>query len=93
MPLFHAGALFTVIIRALYWNAPVALGIGDRPLTPDSVIASLDHSRADSVILPPSILEEMSKMDEGIEALRKLKFVAFMGGKSFLEAATAAIGS
>jgi hypothetical protein len=82
VPLFHSSALCTFILRALYWDAPVVLGIGDRPLTPDSVIAYLDNSRADSVMLPPSILEEMSKMDEGIEALRKLKFVAFGGGKS-----------
>jgi len=72
-----------MLIRALYWDALVALGIGDRHLTPDSVIASLDHSTDDSVFLPPSLLEEMSTMDEGIKALRKFKFVAFTGGKSW----------
>lgn len=81
MPLFHAAGIMVFITLTLYWDTPVALIIGERPLTSDLVVEMLGHSGADSAFLPPSILEEMSRTPDGIAVLKKLNFVCFGGGK------------
>ncbi|KAL1836051.1 hypothetical protein VTK73DRAFT_5219 [Phialemonium thermophilum] len=80
MPLFHAAALFVTVMRSVYWGAPVALSLSDRPLTADVALACIAHSGADAVILPPVILEEMSHSPEQTRALSRLNFVLFGGG-------------
>ncbi|KAK1971952.1 thioester reductase domain-containing protein [Colletotrichum sublineola] len=86
MPLFHAAGCFIVIFAAVLWAHPVALGIIDRPLTPQTVIDAVEHAGIDNTLLPPAILEEMSHMPDGIAALRKLKRVHFGGGNLAREA-------
>jgi hypothetical protein len=81
VPLFHAAGIFTSIMMPLYWDVPVALGIGHRPLSSPMVIECLDNLDADSVLLPPVILEELSQSEETMKPLKKLSFAAFAGGK------------
>ncbi|KAK3936324.1 hypothetical protein QBC46DRAFT_452805 [Diplogelasinospora grovesii] len=81
MPLYHAAAMYCTMMMVHYWDLPVALGIGDRPLSSDMVVQCVNHSDVDSAILPPAILEEMSQSDDDIAALRKLNFVVFGGGE------------
>ncbi|KAK1596905.1 thioester reductase domain-containing protein [Colletotrichum navitas] len=80
MPLFHAAGCYMLLNATVFWGHPVALGFPDRPLTPQVVIDAVEHARVDNTILPPSILENMSDMPEGVAALRKLKRVHFGGG-------------
>lgn len=80
MPLFHAAALYTFIMFAIYFDTPLVIGIGDRPLTSDLVVESLNSIDVDVILLPPSILEELSVTEEGIAALKRLQIVAFGGG-------------
>lgn len=56
-------------------------GIGDRPLSADMVVECLKYADVDSVVLPPTILEELSQSKEAVEQLKKLAFVGFGGGK------------
>ncbi|KAL3959271.1 hypothetical protein ACCO45_007433 [Purpureocillium lilacinum] len=80
MPLFHAAGVAAIASTGIYYGAGLVLGITDRPLTPDMVVESLKHSGADGAMLPPSIIEEISHMEEGVEALAALKYVGFGGG-------------
>ncbi|KAK1992606.1 thioester reductase domain-containing protein [Colletotrichum falcatum] len=80
MPLFHAAGAYMALFAAVYWRRPVALGFPDRPLTPQVVVDAAEHAAVDNAILPPSILEEMAHMPEGVAALRRFKRVHFGGG-------------
>ena len=81
MPLFHAAGVATICSTGIYYGAALVLGIPDRPLTADLVVESLVHSGAEGTLLPPSIIEDLSLIEEGIKALAALKFVGFGGGK------------
>ncbi|UNI19521.1 putative NRPS-like protein biosynthetic cluster [Purpureocillium takamizusanense] len=80
MPLFHAAGTAAVASLGIYYGAAMVLGITARPLTPDMAVESLKYSNADAAMLPPSVIEELSHMDEGVEALAALKFIGFGGG-------------
>jgi thioester reductase-like protein len=72
--------MYMVVLISIYWDKPLALGIGDRPLSTDMVVECLAHADVDAAMLPPAILEEMSQLDETIAPLKTLKYVAFAGG-------------
>ncbi|KAL2146404.1 hypothetical protein VTI28DRAFT_4157 [Corynascus sepedonium] len=80
MPLYHAAAIYMTLLLVHYWDLPAALGIGDRPLSADMAMECLKNAEVDSVVLPPAILEELSQVQESIDALKRLSFVAFGGG-------------
>ncbi|KAK0625127.1 hypothetical protein B0T17DRAFT_493095 [Bombardia bombarda] len=80
MPLYHAAAMYVSMIMIHYWDTPVALGVGDRPLSTDMVIEEIKYADVESVVLPPAILEEISQSDEQIKVLRKLHYAMFGGG-------------
>jgi hypothetical protein len=73
--------MYMSLLMIHYWDVPAALGIGDRPLSADMVIECLKYTNADSVIVPPAILEELSQEKEDIDMLKKLAWVGFGGGK------------
>jgi hypothetical protein len=64
----------------LYWDIVVILGMGERPLSSDLVVECLTNTDADGIMLPPSIMEEMSLDPEQIQVLAKLKAAIFIGG-------------
>ncbi|KAI1349456.1 hypothetical protein F5Y01DRAFT_289187 [Xylaria sp. FL0043] len=86
MPLFHAAGLYSFLTSALYFEAPVAFGIPDRPLSADSVAECLDQLDVQGTLLPPAILEDMSQTDRHVESLKKLNMVVFAGGNLAREA-------
>jgi hypothetical protein len=63
-----------------YWNVPAAFGIGNRPLSAEMTEDCLKHADVDAVVLPPAILEEMSRSKESMDVLKKLAYVGFGGG-------------
>ncbi|GJN72092.1 L-aminoadipate-semialdehyde dehydrogenase [Purpureocillium lilacinum] len=81
MPLFHAaGMLASLTILAVFYGLPLALGIPDQIMTPESVRDCLFYSRADSVMLPPSIVEGLCQVDGGLEIMKQLNYVVVGGG-------------
>jgi thioester reductase-like protein len=80
MPLYHAAALYVSLLMVHYWDLPVALGIGDRPLSSDMAVQCLKYADVDSVLLPPAILEELSQSKESVDVLKDLAYVTFGGG-------------
>jgi len=54
--------------------------MSERPLSPDPVVECLTCGDVDSIILPPSVLEEMSGDPGQTQALAKLKLAIVLGG-------------
>ncbi|KAI1173253.1 hypothetical protein F4777DRAFT_589987 [Nemania sp. FL0916] len=86
MPLFHAAGAYSFLTTTLYYGTPVALGLPDRPLSADSVVECLEHAGVQAAMLPPAILEDMSRSDHYMEPLRKLNRVFFGGGNMATDA-------
>ncbi|RYC63917.1 hypothetical protein CHU98_g2299 [Xylaria longipes] len=80
MPLFHAAALYTFIFLSIYFATPTCFAIPDTALSADFVVECLMNMNAESAILPPSLLEDISQSEEGMAVLKKLNMVAFGGG-------------
>lgn len=76
--------MYLTLLLSLYWDLPVAFGVGDRPLSADLALECLKYAEVDSVVLPPAILEELGQTQQAIDALRGQSFVAFGGGKDIL---------
>lgn len=80
MPFFHAAGLLMVLSMSVYYQTPIVVGPASRPLSMAIVEEILDYADAGAIMLPPSILEEMSNTHESSTRLTKLKVVAYGGG-------------
>ncbi|KAK0767222.1 hypothetical protein N5P37_000956 [Trichoderma harzianum] len=80
MPTFHMAGVACMVIFGIYHGVPIVLGVPNRPLSADLVAECLVHSQADSAVLPPSIIEDMSVNDEHVQLLANLKSTGFGGG-------------
>ncbi|KAK8064619.1 nonribosomal peptide synthetase [Apiospora phragmitis] len=80
MPLFHAAGLYIAFWFSVYYGVPIALGSADRPLSADLVVESLKNVDANTTLLPPAILEDMSMNDEAMKELAKFHGVGIGGG-------------
>lgn len=80
MPFFHAAGAYMPFIWSVYLGIRVALPIADRPLTPQAVIDAAEYADVDCALLPPTILEGMSHIPEGVDCLRKMRLTIFVGG-------------
>jgi acyl-CoA synthetase (AMP-forming)/AMP-acid ligase II len=82
LPFFHgAGLMGAFVLLCLYHEHELAVPIPDQPMTADLLIESIKYSGSESGFTAPSILEELSGRNDGIECLKGLKFVAYGGGK------------
>ncbi|KAI0120256.1 acetyl-CoA synthetase-like protein [Hypoxylon sp. NC0597] len=80
MPFFHASGLYFATFLGILCKSPCVLPIGSKPLTGDLISEYIEYSGGESILLPPSILEDMSKVPAHVESLKKLKIVMFGGG-------------
>ncbi|OAA34168.1 Male sterility, NAD-binding protein [Beauveria brongniartii RCEF 3172] len=80
LPLFHAFGLYCFVNITVFWGKPMSLAIGDKPLTAKSVVEGYEAAGSDALILPPSIVEDLAKLDGGVERLKQLSYVGCGGG-------------
>ncbi|KAL9583722.1 MAG: hypothetical protein Q9203_004958 [Teloschistes exilis] len=90
MPFFHMAGFSIGMTLSLCQRAVVVLGPGDRPVSVPLVEQVLEYANVTSAMLPPSILEEMSKSEAALESLGLLQSV-YYGGASMSRAAGSAI--
>ncbi|KAI1827661.1 hypothetical protein F4861DRAFT_329213 [Xylaria intraflava] len=81
LPLFHAAGIYMFMIRAIYWFAPIVLGVPGIPLTADLAVECCNNLGVDGTVLPPFVLEDISLNQDYIDSLAALKMVVF-GGSS-----------
>ncbi|KAI1213858.1 acetyl-CoA synthetase-like protein [Annulohypoxylon truncatum] len=80
MPFFHASGLYFTTFLSIIAGSPCILPIGSKPLTGDLAVQYIEYTGAECILLPPSIVTDMSQVPAQVEALKKLKIVAFGGG-------------
>ncbi|KAI0896948.1 acetyl-CoA synthetase-like protein [Annulohypoxylon nitens] len=80
MPFFHASGLYFSTFLGIITGCPCILPIGSKPLTGDLVAQYIEYTGGESIILPPSILADMSQVPSQVDALKKLKLCTFGGG-------------
>lgn len=90
MPFFHMAGFSIGMTLSLCPRSVVVLGPGDRPVSVPLVEQVLEYANVTSAMLPPSILEEMSKSEAALESLGLLQSV-YYGGASMSRAAGSAI--
>ncbi|PYI35269.1 acetyl-CoA synthetase-like protein [Aspergillus indologenus CBS 114.80] len=79
-PLFHTAGIAPTILMAFYYDAPIAFRDPSVPITGDNVVDWLQNTDAGFTLLPPAVLEQMSRSEIAIEELKKLHAVGFAGG-------------
>ena len=82
MPMFHAAGVYATI-AGIFTKTTTVMSLPNKPLGVDSVLESLEGSEAQGVVLPPSIVEGLAATEKGVEALLKLQFLKFGGGKLY----------
>ncbi|KAM0262799.1 hypothetical protein ACHAQJ_001593 [Trichoderma viride] len=80
MPLFHMAGIACMAFFGIYYGTTMILGVPNRPLSADLVAECLRAIDADSAVLPPSIIEDMSINEEYVKLLANLKLTGFGGG-------------
>ncbi|KAI2470044.1 acetyl-CoA synthetase-like protein [Annulohypoxylon bovei var. microspora] len=80
MPFFHASGIYFSTILGIFSDRTCVFPIGSKPLTGDLVVEYIEQTGGETIILPPSILVDMSQVPAHVEALKKLKLVFFGGG-------------
>ena len=78
VPFFHAMGIF-VGLRSFICRGTIVRLPSERILSAGLVIEAIEATNPTSGIFPPSILEDLSATDKGIEALGKLQSVFFGG--------------
>jgi thioester reductase-like protein len=78
VPFFHAMGI-VVGLRSLMCKGTIVRLPSDKMLSADLVIDAIESIKPHSAIFPPSILEDLSVTDKGIEALGQLDSVYFGG--------------
>lgn len=76
-PFFHFMGLLNMI-APIYFSTPFVLS-PDKPLTADLLSHIIEDTQAQTAILPPSILQDLSTSDLGMECLQKFRMIAFGG--------------
>jgi hypothetical protein len=68
-------------VVTVYYGAQMALGIAEKPFSAELTAECLAYADVNAAFLPPSIIEELSVTEEGIEPLMKLNYLGFSGGE------------
>jgi acyl-CoA synthetase (AMP-forming)/AMP-acid ligase II len=82
MPLFHGGGLMMMIVCTFYYDSPTSFREPTRPVTGEYLIKCVPHVDPGWMIVAPAVMDQMSRLKEGIDILKKLHAVIFGGGKS-----------
>lgn len=76
-PLFHFMGLLNMV-APVFFDSPFVL-CPDKPLTVDLLSQIIKDTHPETAILPPSILEDLSGSEQGLDLLRRFRMVAFGG--------------
>ncbi|KAJ5930540.1 acetyl-CoA synthetase-like protein [Penicillium verhagenii] len=92
-PLFHTAGIAPTVLSGFYYNTPLIFRDPSVPLTGDNVVEWLQNSGATYTVLPPAILEQMSRSQVALDEMKKLQVVAFGGGPIAPAAAAALLSN
>ncbi|KAK0707252.1 hypothetical protein B0H67DRAFT_612024 [Lasiosphaeris hirsuta] len=78
LPFFHAFGT-NLLIRSIYHQGPLVLLPPGKPPTAELMLEAMEKTNPSAIACSPSILEDMSNLPRGIEAISKLEHI-FYGG-------------
>jgi acyl-coenzyme A synthetase/AMP-(fatty) acid ligase len=78
-PPFHIAGIMSVYAVSIYGTASLIFGPSSPSFNTETILNVLDSSGADGAILPPSFIEPLGEMPEGLRTLSKLKYIAYAG--------------
>ncbi|KAL5355581.1 hypothetical protein BJX96DRAFT_184183 [Aspergillus floccosus] len=76
-PFFHMMG-FAAFVEAIFHDVPF-VNLPDKPISVEVLADTIRRTKPTAAVLPPSILEDMSQTEAGIEALKTLNYVYFDG--------------
>ncbi|KZF24690.1 L-aminoadipate-semialdehyde dehydrogenase [Xylona heveae TC161] len=85
MPAFHAAGMIMMGF-SVYMRAVLIYGPPGRPVNADMTAALVRNSKPNGIFVAPSILEDMSKTPEFLDALGEIDFISYGGGPLSQEA-------
>lgn len=80
LPIYHSAGIFTALMEVLLNGCAVVLGPAGIPAA-NVFEQVVTYGRVDAANLLPSTLEEIASIPTGLALLRRLKYVAYAGGK------------
>ncbi|KAI9709750.1 MAG: putative NRPS-like protein biosynthetic cluster [Bogoriella megaspora] len=84
-PWFHTAAFLT-LMRVFQRSSFILPGGTSRPMTSDFIVQALSQKNPDTALFTPSLLEDLSATDEGLNALKHIKHIWFGGGPLAVDA-------
>ena len=75
------GGILVALAIPLYYDQIVVWPPVGRPISSDMIDNLLDHIPLDTCVAGPSVLEEISRSQNSLERLSKLRYIGFGGGK------------
>ncbi|MCJ1383931.1 hypothetical protein MMC17_007045 [Xylographa soralifera] len=79
MPPFHAAGVVMSLFTAAFTRMTIIMP-SPNPLSVDGIMETLEIAKADTVLLPPSIIEDISKQPALLTKLSNVKRVMYAGG-------------
>lgn len=76
-PFFHLMGYFSFVM-SIFHNVPAIIG-PDKPLSVEHMVGLMKATRPRAGLIPPSVLEDLSRSKEALECLKGLDFVCFGG--------------
>lgn len=78
LPFFHAFGM-NLLLRSIYHQGPLVLMPPGKPPTAELMLEAMDKTKPSAIACSPSILEDMSNLPHGLEAISKLEHIFFGG--------------
>ncbi|KAI1422530.1 hypothetical protein F5Y12DRAFT_717225 [Xylaria sp. FL1777] len=78
-PLYHLGGI-GVLLRSIATDSTIVLPAAGTRLSPENVAKMLETSSPTGAMMPPSVLEALLSNPRALEAISKVKHVAYAGG-------------
>ncbi|RLL96294.1 hypothetical protein CFD26_100885 [Aspergillus turcosus] len=78
LPSLHLVGMMLILSMTTYGHATMVVG-PPAPPSPDTVVDILKYGRADTALLPPSLIDQMCLNDRALSALRNLRLISYAG--------------
>ncbi|KAI4209012.1 MAG: hypothetical protein LQ351_008010 [Letrouitia transgressa] len=79
LPPCHMGGVLGLGPFNIYWNVPMILSPGDRPITSEIAAQIISNDLCEAAFITPAYLQALSREPAHLETVRKLKHVLWVG--------------
>ncbi|KAL9609999.1 MAG: hypothetical protein Q9167_005272 [Letrouitia subvulpina] len=79
LPPCHMGGVLGLGPFNIYWNMPMILSPGDRPITPDIAAQIISDDLCEAAFIAPAYLQALSRDLTQLETVRKLEHLLWVG--------------